>query len=157
MRPVWCLGRDEPPDDPAEHPDPQLGAVKIVVLERGVSGLTLEAHRATARQSKGGLPYHFATKEPPIEAMLTRTADLIGADFEASAAAQPEGPGRVARAVPPWGLEGTDDSFNRAAAMFLAAGYLDPSLARGLDIYTLTESERSDVGRTLPQLPEAGP
>jgi hypothetical protein len=63
----------------------------------------------------------------------------------------------VARAVPPWGLEGTDDSFNRAAAMFLAAGYLDPSLARGLDIYTLTESERSDVGRTLPQLPEAGP
>lgn len=131
--------------------------MKIVVLERGVSGLTLEAHGATARLSNGGLPYHFATKEAPIEAMLTRTADLIGADFEASAAAQPEGRCRVARAVPPCGLQGTDDSFNRAAAVFLAAGYLDPSLAQGFDIYSLSECERSDVGRTLPQLPEAGP
>jgi hypothetical protein len=59
-------------------------------------------------------------------------ADFIAEDFAAGIAAQPEGPGRVARAMLAWGLElpqeEANDRSDRAAAVFLAAFHHDPAL-----------------------------
>jgi AcrR family transcriptional regulator len=49
-----------------------LTAAERVVLRDGVTRLTLEAVAREARLSKGGVLYHFATKEALIQAMLAR-------------------------------------------------------------------------------------
>src|SRR5215217_5222112 len=82
-----------------------LDAAEAIVRERGVSGLTLEAAARQAGVSKGGLLYHFASKEALITGLLSRMAEWMRADFEACVAAQPEGPGRVARSMLAWAFE----------------------------------------------------
>src|SRR3954454_22441411 len=49
-----------------------LSAAELVVLERGVSALTLDAVAEAAGLSKGGLIYHFDSKEALIRAMIAR-------------------------------------------------------------------------------------
>lgn len=109
-----------------------LDAAEDIVIARGVTGLTLEAAARAAGISKGGLLYHFASKEALLEAALRRRSDLIGAEFEEGVAAQPEGPGRVARAMIEWTFGDSDHSCDerheRAAAVFLAAFHHDPAL-----------------------------
>lgn len=110
-----------------------LDAAERIVLRRGVGGLTLEAAAREAGVSKGGLLYHFASKEALLSGMLERLAAFMAAEFEAAVARQPEGPGRVARAFIAWGFgEGEcspgQEPHDRAAAVFLAAFHHDPAL-----------------------------
>lgn len=109
-----------------------LDAAEAIVRARGVSGLTLEAAAKEAGVSKGGLLYHFASKEALLTGLLARMAEWMRQDFEACVAAQPEGPGRVARSMLAWAFELTPEAVNercdRAAAVFLAAFHHDPAL-----------------------------
>lgn len=109
-----------------------LDAAEALVRARGVAGLTLDAAAREAGISKGGLLYHFASKEALLAGLLNRLAEFVAADFGAGVAAQPEGPGRIARAMLAWGLGGTEEAANersdRAAAVFLAAFHHDPAL-----------------------------
>ena len=109
-----------------------LDAAETLVRARGVNGLTLDAAAQAAGVSKGGLLYHFASKEALLDALLKRLAAFIQEDFEAGVAAEPEGPGRVARAMLTWSLglprDQTNERCDRAAAVFLAAFHHDPAL-----------------------------
>jgi len=109
-----------------------LDAAESLVRAKGVTGLTLDAAAQTASVSKGGLLYHFASKEALLDALLKRLALFIAEDFEAGVAAQPEGPGRVARAMLTWALglprNESNERCDRAAAVFLAAFHHDPAL-----------------------------
>jgi AcrR family transcriptional regulator len=109
-----------------------LDAAEAIVQARGVPALTLEAAARDARVSKGGLLYHFASKEALLTALLRRLSDFIGAEFEDCVAVQPEGPGRVARAMLDWAFGRDEHACNerheRAAAVFLAAFHQDPAL-----------------------------
>ena len=109
-----------------------LDAAEAIVRARGVSGLTLEAAAREAGVSKGGLLYHFASKEALLTGLLARMADWLAQDFEACVATQPEGSGRVARAMMAWAFELTPEAVNercdRSAAVFLAAFHHDPAL-----------------------------
>jgi AcrR family transcriptional regulator len=120
------------PGTPADARTRILDAAEAQVRARGVAGLTLDAVAKLAGVSKGGLLYHFASKEALLTGLLARMATFIAADFEAGVAAQPPGPGRVARAMLNWGFCLTPDAMNercdRAAAVFLAAFHHDPAL-----------------------------
>lgn len=109
-----------------------LDAAEAMVRARGVSGLTLEAAAREAGVSKGGLLYHFASKEALLAAMLNRLADFVAEDFAKGMQRLPPGPGRAARAMLAWGLEVSEAEANercdRAAAVFLAAFHHDPAL-----------------------------
>lgn len=110
-----------------------LDAVERIVLHKGVAGLTLEAAAREAGVSKGGLLYHFASKEALLAGLMQRLADFITHEYEAGLARQPPGPGRVARAQIAWAFGESDctpgDEFHdRAAAVFLAAFHHDPAL-----------------------------
>jgi AcrR family transcriptional regulator len=109
-----------------------LDAAEALVRGRGVAGLTLDAAAREAGISKGGLLYHFASKEALLTGLLNRHAEFVAGDFAAGVAAQPAGPGRIARAMLAWGLGGTqeaaDERCDRAAAVFLAAFHHDPAL-----------------------------
>lgn len=109
-----------------------LDATESLVTQRGVAGLTLEAAAREAGVSKGGLLYHFSSKEALLEAALGRLSEFLGTDFERCITAQPEGPGRVARAMLEWSFGEGDlacqERHERAAAVFLAAFHHDPAL-----------------------------
>jgi len=109
-----------------------LDAAESIVTARGVAGLTLEAAARAAGVSKGGLLYHFASKEALLEALLGRMSDFIQGEFEHCVKAQAEGPGRVARAMIEWGFgvgeHACNERHERAAAVFLAAFHHDPAL-----------------------------
>ena len=79
-----------------------LDAAEAMVRTRGVSGLTLEAAAREAGVSKGGLLYHFASKEALLAAMLNRLADFVAEDFVLAMERLPPGPGRAARAMLAW-------------------------------------------------------
>lgn len=120
---------------PAAAPDARtriLDATEAIVRARGVNGLTLEAAAREAGVSKGGLLYHFASKEALLVGLLQRMAEFVAADFAAGVERQPEEPGRVARATLEWSLglppEECNERCDRAAAVFLAAFHHDPAL-----------------------------
>jgi AcrR family transcriptional regulator len=109
-----------------------LDAAEAIVMARGVGGLTLEAAARDAGVSKGGLLYHFASKEALLAAMLRRLSEFMQASYRAAVAAQPQGRGRIARAMLEWGFgdseHACDERHDRAAAVFLAAFHHDPAL-----------------------------
>ncbi len=123
---------DAPAVATSPPPDAQtriLDAAEAIVQARGVPAMTLEAVARDAGVSKGGLLYHFASKEALLAAMLGRLAGTISRDFEEGVAAQPEGPGRVARAMIAWTFEDMAcEHQERAAAVFLAAFHHDRAL-----------------------------
>lgn len=75
-----------------------LDAAEAVVHERGVSGMTLDAVAARAGVSKGGLLYHFPSKEALIKSMVERIAVMARAHFAEELTKEPKGRGRHARA-----------------------------------------------------------
>lgn len=106
-----------------------LDAAEAIVQARGVPALTLESAARDAGVSKGGLLYHFASKEALLIGMLNRLAEAIGAEFGRCVAETPEGPGRVARAMLAWAFqEEACQHHDRAAAVFLAAFHHDRAL-----------------------------
>ena len=117
-----------PPDAPTRI----LDAAEAIVRRAGVAALTLEAAAREAGVSKGGLLYHYGSKEALLTGLLNRMAAFAAEDFAAALQAQPEAPGRVARAMLNWALElppeVSNDRCDRAAAVFLAAFHHDPAL-----------------------------
>jgi AcrR family transcriptional regulator len=109
-----------------------LDAAEAIVQARGVAGLTLEAAARDAGVSKGGLLYHFASKEALLAALLARLADFMEREYRICVDAQPEGRGRIARATLQWGFgdgaHACDGRHDRAAAVFLAVFHHDPAL-----------------------------
>jgi len=101
-------------------------------MARGVNGLTLDAAARDAGVSKGGLLYHFASKEALLAGMIARLAAFLEADYRAGVEAQPPGPGRVARATLEWafgeGEHACNERHDRAAGVLLAAFHHDPAL-----------------------------
>jgi len=108
-----------------------LDAAETIIRARGVAGLTLEAAAREAGVSKGGLLYHFASKEVLLTGLLNRMAEFVDADFRRVLDSIPPGPGRATRAVLSWTFDHPEmvcQHHERAAAVFLAAFHHDPAL-----------------------------
>lgn len=73
--------------------DALLDAYQATLLERGQRATTLTVVAARAGVSKGGLLYHFASKEALAEGLIARMDALLEEDVAAMRAAQ-EGPSR---------------------------------------------------------------
>ncbi len=71
-----------------------LDAANRIVLEQGVEHLTLEQVAAEAGISKGGLLYHFPTKEALIKGMINHYLKRFTEDFSQAAEIEGETPGR---------------------------------------------------------------
>jgi AcrR family transcriptional regulator len=122
-----------------------LQAAGRVVLAQGVGAFTLEAVAAAAGVSKGGLLYHFATKEELLSGMVDQLIEMTEARIERAMAGD-RGAGRWTRgylaacAVDPSG----QDPLDRLATALLAAGATDPGL---LDRLREHETAWSDLSR----------
>jgi AcrR family transcriptional regulator len=109
-----------------------LDAANQIVLTRGVEHLTLDATAREAGISKGGLLYHFPSKEALIVGMIQYYLERFNRDFSAAAGQEPQAsPGQWTRAY----LETTfaDNERNpRMSPGLLAAIAVDPSLLKPL-------------------------
>jgi AcrR family transcriptional regulator len=91
-----------------------LDAAERVVVEQGPDMLTLDAVAAAAGVSKGGLLYHFPSKEALIEALIDQL--IVGFDraFAGLLGDEPEGtPGRWSRAFVRLMLDRTPEALER--------------------------------------------
>ncbi|WGS84024.1 TetR/AcrR family transcriptional regulator [Methylomonas sp. UP202] len=76
-----------------------LDAAESVVIEQGVSAMTLEAVAARAGVSKGGLLYHFPSKDAVVMGMVSRIASIVQERFAFGLANEAPGPGQHAKAL----------------------------------------------------------
>lgn len=83
---------------PASSREVILDAAEAVVLESGARHMTLEAVAERAGVSKGGLLYHFPTKEALLRAMLEHLSKHIDETRKRKAKGLKEGPGREIKA-----------------------------------------------------------
>jgi AcrR family transcriptional regulator len=83
----------------ASSRDRILDAAVQVALRDGILAMTLDAVAKEARVSKGGLIYHFHTKEDLLASMLEHFSARVRGEFEARAAADPQPRGRWIRAL----------------------------------------------------------
>jgi AcrR family transcriptional regulator len=76
-----------------------LDAAERVVLRDGVGRLTLDAVAQETQLSKGGLLYHFKSKDDLIRGMIRRIHDHFEAEVARQEAADPNPTGRKLRAL----------------------------------------------------------
>ena len=109
--------------------DALLRSAATVVAERGYSALTLDAVGAAAGVSKGGLLYHFPSKDALVAGLLETLLTGFEADQDAAHAADPSPPGAWTRAyVTASAVEPEDESEQVASVALLAAVGHDPTL-----------------------------
>ncbi|HYN75420.1 MAG TPA: TetR/AcrR family transcriptional regulator [Candidatus Limnocylindria bacterium] len=106
-----------------------LRAAATVVAERGYSALTLDAVGAATGVSKGGVLYHFRTKEALVAALVEELATGFDADQAAAHDADPAAPGAWTRAYLTASAAPAQDEPEQLAvvALLAAVGY-DPAL-----------------------------
>jgi AcrR family transcriptional regulator len=110
-----------------------LRAAATVVAERGYSALTLDAVGAAIGVSKGGVLYHFPTKEALVAALLEELTAGFDADQSAAHAADPVAPGAWTRAFVSASFDPRqDEPTQQSTAGLLAAVAHDPALLEPL-------------------------
>ena len=111
------------------HRERILDAAEAVVRDDGAAHLTLDAAAERAGVSKGGLLYHFKTKEALLQAMIDRHMRSLRERHAAALASLPPGPGRELKA---WVLVAIAHEKNaadkRMSCSMLAAAANDPRL-----------------------------
>ncbi|MCL4554253.1 MAG: TetR/AcrR family transcriptional regulator [Actinobacteria bacterium] len=84
--------------EPTSTIDKILSATSDIVVHDGVRSLTLEAVALRAGISKGGLLYHFSTKQALLRAFLFHAFEEYEAQIQRRAEELPVGPGRLLQA-----------------------------------------------------------
>jgi len=110
--------------------EPLLLAACRVLGKRGAKGLTLDAVAAEAKASKGGVLYHFRSKNALFEALLKTLIDDFEREVDGFLKVEPDAPGRFVRAyIRASCREETPEEAEMGSAL-LAAVASDPSWAR---------------------------
>jgi AcrR family transcriptional regulator len=130
---------------PSSH-DGILDAAQVVVLEVGAAHMTLDAVATKAGVSKGGLLYHFPTKEALLKALLKRRLQHLEEARKRKCAELQDGPAREIKA---YVLSSLSRNLKDApiGASLLAAIAHDPKLL---------EPVRGDYQKRLAELIPAG-
>jgi AcrR family transcriptional regulator len=86
--------------------DSILDGAQALVVREGSGGFTLDRIAGEAKVSKGGLLYHFATKEELVSALVARTVEYFEKDLALYKRLHGDGPGANTKAFAIATLEG---------------------------------------------------
>lgn len=112
-----------------------LKAAERIIAREGVQHLTIGRVAEEAQVSRGGIFYHFPSKEALIQGMVQRLVDIFQQSLDALIAADPEPHGRLTRAYARLVLGKLDSSTRETGAVIggLIAGLAyDPQLLEPL-------------------------
>ncbi|HLO77301.1 MAG TPA: TetR family transcriptional regulator [Magnetospirillum sp.] len=113
---------------PTTTRDKIIDAAMSIVRDQGVAKLTLDEAAKCAGLSKGGVLYHFKTKDDLIRGMvetLINRCDSLHHDYYDR---EPEGPYRWARAVVQTGFDPNGPASDKLASALLASIAVNPEL-----------------------------
>ncbi len=117
-----------------------LDAAERIVMRDGVAHLTLDAVAQETQMSKGGLLYHFHSKDDLIRGMMQRLHEQYDTEVARLEAEDPNSVGRKIRAMinTSFPKEPCDIKVrvDRIAASLIAAVATNPSLLDGMKEYT---------------------
>jgi AcrR family transcriptional regulator len=99
-----------------------------IVRDQGVAKLTLDEAARVAGLSKGGVLYHFKSKDDLIRGMVSRMTESCDALHLRYYAEQPEGPYRWARTVVHTAFDPEGPGGDPASGALLAAIAINPEL-----------------------------
>jgi len=105
-----------------------VDAAMAIVCEEGVAHLTLDAAAKRAGLSKGGVLYHFKTKDDLIRGMVQRLIDHYEELHLSYYAQEPEGPYRWARTVVRSCFDPNGPADDPVAGVLLAVITVNPAL-----------------------------
>ena len=123
-----------------------LDAAEAIVLESGARHMTLDAVAARAGVSKGGLLYHFPTKEALLRGMLERLSKYMDETRKKKGKGLKEGPGREIKAFILSSAD-RDSKKDQIGSALLAAVAHDPKLL---------QPARDDFRRRLAEFTQSG-
>jgi AcrR family transcriptional regulator len=112
-----------------------LDAAEAVILEEGIAALTLEAVAKRAGVSKGGLLYHYPSKDKLVEALVGRCVESWEEEHVQAIAALPPGPGRTIKALLACCMgspEAWSEAERRSSVVLMAALSHNPALIKPL-------------------------
>jgi len=115
-----------------------IEAAVEVMQQQGFTALTLDAVAAQAGVSKGGLLYHFDSKEALLQGMIRYYLEEVEADLQARAAANPEHSPSQHSPSQTWLQASIDSSFavsaeeNAVNLSLLAAAAVNPDILHPL-------------------------
>ncbi|MBF0323472.1 TetR/AcrR family transcriptional regulator [Magnetospirillum moscoviense] len=105
-----------------------LDAAMSIMRDHGVAKLTLDQAARVAGVSKGGVLYHFKSKDDLIRGMVQRMTDSCDALHHRYYAEQPEGPYRWARTVVHTAFDPQGPAGDPVSGALLAAMAVNPDL-----------------------------
>lgn len=105
-----------------------VDAAMAIVREQGVAKLTLDEAAKVAGISKGGVLYHFKTKDDLIRGMVQRMIDACDALHHEYYRQEPEGPYRWARTVVRTAFDPNGPASDPVGGALLAAITINPDL-----------------------------
>ena len=117
-----------------------IDAAEAVVVEVGALHLTLDTVAAKAKISKGGLMYHFPSKDALLNAMVTRLIDRFNQMRNDAQAKVGNDPKAMLKAHTLTTLNQPES--NRIAAAILAAAANEPKLLAPLHNYYVKRFEQ---------------
>lgn len=108
--------------------DTIIDTAMAIVREQGVGKLTLDEAAKGAGLSKGGVLYHFKTKDDLIRGMVERLITQCDALHHRYYAEEPEGPYRWARTVVRTAFDPNGPASDKVGGALLAAVTVNPHL-----------------------------
>lgn len=134
-----------------------LEAANRLVLEGGVSQLSVEAVAEAAQVSKGGFFHHFASKDELLVALLDKVVEDSQREIDARAAQDPEPRGARLRAQIALAFDLSDEMFEKLVMPLLALVQVAKSkpelIRRGKQInaasFARDEAEDIPLGRAI--------
>lgn len=137
---------------PASTRDKIIDAAMSIVRDQGVTKLTLDEAAKCAGLSKGGVLYHFKTKDDLIrgivETLVRRYDTLLRGYYDA----EPDGPYRWTRATVRTGFDPQGPSSDKLANALLATVAVNRELVAPMQAYSETCIARIEADSPNPLL-----
>lgn len=129
-----------------------IDAAMAIVRDQGVARLTLDAAAKQAGVSKGGVLYHFKSKDDLIRGMVQRLIDQCDQLNHEHYQRQPDGPYRWARTLVHACFDPSGPAYDSVGGALLAAVTVNPDLLAPIQaMYDLwmkrIESDSPDIER----------
>ncbi len=105
-----------------------VDAAMVIVRDQGVSRLTLDEAAKRAGMSKGGVLYHFKSKDELVRGMVQRMLEQCDALLQNHYAAEPEGAYRWSRALVRMAFDPEGPPDHKIGGALLAAVTVNPDL-----------------------------
>lgn len=137
---------------PPSNRDKIIDSAMAIVRDQGVAKLTLDEAAKGAGMSKGGVLYHFKTKDDLIRGMVERLITQCDAMNQAYYDREPEGPYRWARAVVRTGFDPNGPASDKLAGALLASVAVNPELVAPLQAWYEQWIERINADSPTPML-----